>query len=437
MRIWQKYTCVQFRHKRHNDKKWVRIQYGGCYSMVGMAAPAQPLVLGPNCDKIRSILHELGHCMGLNHEHSRPDRDHYITVYRHRINSYHNFEKISRDKAFTFGIPYDYYSIMHYHSRKSSEVVGVQEVVGIQELVGVLSAHYDFHVISYGSLKLGQIKKMTRCQKSDSDSPVAILESIPKISTGTQSNLGAFPDLSLRNARFTSSMEGLSFNVLHYISLWSVVYVHIHYRQILEKICKNFANSYEDNIVTKDKRMMSVIGRYENLSFYNYKLVYMMYNCGAKCPKKRCPGEGFPAKNCICYCKTNTPKDPIRKCSETECRDLIFTCRLHAKNNGCTRMYHHMSKSCRKTCGICPGSNIHHRKENIFLTRISFPVFRDKSQRYHIYKNKSVKCRILPSLCQFAKGENHLMRNLGEQVADKCGCKETEMIVNEGEGINE
>ncbi|CAI9719290.1 metalloproteinase nas-13-like isoform X3 [Octopus vulgaris] len=236
MRIWQKYTCVQFRHKRHNDKKWVRIQYGGCYSMVGMAAPAQALVLGPNCDKIRSILHELGHCMGLNHEHSRPDRDYYITVYRHRINGYHNFEKLSRDKAFTFGIPYDYYSIMHYHSRRNVQKNDVQAKASLQKIVFATGLNVNRDVASVGR-----------------------------------------------------SLQILPVNANVFI-------------------CRGIARKYADN-----------------------------------------------AEEATCIIRN--------KCSVVININVAFT--------------------------------------------------------------------------EFAKGENHLMRNLGEQVADKCGCKETEMIVNEGEGINE
>ena len=63
-------------------------------------------------------LHELGHCLGLLHEHQRPDRDLYITI---------DFDNILPEYAFNFEIednplireqdfPYDYDSIMHYYT---------------------------------------------------------------------------------------------------------------------------------------------------------------------------------------------------------------------------------------------------------------------------------------------------------------------------------
>lgn len=65
------------------------------------------------------VLHELGHCLGLLHEHQRPDRDLYVEVVWDNIwpEFEFNFEiknnPLIREEEF----PYDYNSIMHYHSR--------------------------------------------------------------------------------------------------------------------------------------------------------------------------------------------------------------------------------------------------------------------------------------------------------------------------------
>ena len=60
----------------------------------------------------RLYLHEFGHVIGFNHEHSRQDRDRYVTINTGNIRSgvERNFEKLDYVK----NTPYDYYSIMHY-----------------------------------------------------------------------------------------------------------------------------------------------------------------------------------------------------------------------------------------------------------------------------------------------------------------------------------
>jgi hypothetical protein len=65
------------------------------------------------------MTHELGHALGLFHEQSRPDRDDYVTVLTNNINpaAIPNFDKSSSDDVQTYGIPYDYGSVMHYALR--------------------------------------------------------------------------------------------------------------------------------------------------------------------------------------------------------------------------------------------------------------------------------------------------------------------------------
>lgn len=62
------------------------------------------------------VLHELGHVLGLYHEHSRPDRDNYIIVNDNNIRAdkEKEFKKYSEVYVNTYGVDYDYSSIMHY-----------------------------------------------------------------------------------------------------------------------------------------------------------------------------------------------------------------------------------------------------------------------------------------------------------------------------------
>ncbi len=85
----------------------------GCASWVGRQGGPQQVWTGAGCSR-GSMMHEIGHALGLEHEHTRPDRDQHIAI---------NWENIDSDKVDNFAIsdhsrrtygPYDYGSIMHY-----------------------------------------------------------------------------------------------------------------------------------------------------------------------------------------------------------------------------------------------------------------------------------------------------------------------------------
>ena len=87
----------------------------GCASWVGKIGGEQSLWVGQTCTA-GSVIHELGHAIGLFHEHTRTDRDNFITVL---------WENILDGKDFNFDImdagaddlgSYDYDSVMHYGS---------------------------------------------------------------------------------------------------------------------------------------------------------------------------------------------------------------------------------------------------------------------------------------------------------------------------------
>jgi hypothetical protein len=87
---------------------------GECEAIVGRAGGEQQ-VGGSNSCTVATILHELGHTVGLWHEQSRPDRNTYVSVnYNDLIKgSISNFNQIY-DNAQTFGTFFDYASIMEY-----------------------------------------------------------------------------------------------------------------------------------------------------------------------------------------------------------------------------------------------------------------------------------------------------------------------------------
>ena len=96
-----------------------------CASNVGKVSRGQNLIILHELCGYDSTLHELGHTIGLLHEHMRPDRDQYIQVNKENVRLLTGWddEKINRNFdpkpnfGETFGTQYDLMSIMHYPER--------------------------------------------------------------------------------------------------------------------------------------------------------------------------------------------------------------------------------------------------------------------------------------------------------------------------------
>ncbi|XP_042565268.1 high choriolytic enzyme 2 [Clupea harengus] len=106
-------TCIKFVPRTH-EANFLNIQpKRGCWSFLGMTGGSQTLSLQtPACMWSGVASHELMHALSFVHEHSRSDRDTYVTILWDNImrGQTHNFQK---HKTY-INTAYDYNSVMHY-----------------------------------------------------------------------------------------------------------------------------------------------------------------------------------------------------------------------------------------------------------------------------------------------------------------------------------
>ncbi|XP_004074494.1 zinc metalloproteinase nas-4 [Oryzias latipes] len=113
MAMVSKHTCVSFHRKNGSESDYLFFRIGhGCASFVGYRGGKQEVFLAPECS-VGNIAHEILHTLGFQHEHTRLDREKYITILPENIISgmENNFRTYNGE---TFDLQYDYTSIMHY-----------------------------------------------------------------------------------------------------------------------------------------------------------------------------------------------------------------------------------------------------------------------------------------------------------------------------------
>ncbi|XP_055356658.1 uncharacterized protein LOC129601790 [Paramacrobiotus metropolitanus] len=110
-------NCVNF-VARTNETDFVKFQKSfQCSSNIGRIGQKQLIQLTSGCIlHYGCIQHELMHTLGFYHEQSRLDRDDYVFI---NWNNIATEDKIQFEKRTgeTYGLPYDYQSIMHYEMK--------------------------------------------------------------------------------------------------------------------------------------------------------------------------------------------------------------------------------------------------------------------------------------------------------------------------------
>ncbi|GBM77920.1 Astacin-like metalloprotease toxin 1 [Araneus ventricosus] len=101
-----------------------------CWSFWGsLNQGEQKLSLDDRCDNPGTILHELLHTLGFEHEHNRSDRDDYLNIHLENVNKeyHHVFNKLQphENRLLT---EFDFSSIMLYGERYYAKEDGLKSM---------------------------------------------------------------------------------------------------------------------------------------------------------------------------------------------------------------------------------------------------------------------------------------------------------------------
>jgi hypothetical protein len=111
-------TCVE--RTNQVDYAYVRTHYGdqcggSSCSLVGKVGKAQNLwILADHWADDSVLQHEIGHALGLLHEHQRPDRDNYVLIIEANIIPDYKDQFYKYSDRLSVATDYDFNSIMHY-----------------------------------------------------------------------------------------------------------------------------------------------------------------------------------------------------------------------------------------------------------------------------------------------------------------------------------
>lgn len=142
-----------------SELDFIEIQHadGYCASHVGRIGGVQFIQLDPQCLVNGIVYHEIMHTLGFFHEHTRPDRDGFVTVLWENIeNGYEqNFVKRIGSEVDSQGVQYDFDSVMHYGDNYFAKEDGLKTIDAGENQIGQRSHMTD--------LDIRQIQLLYKC----------------------------------------------------------------------------------------------------------------------------------------------------------------------------------------------------------------------------------------------------------------------------------
>ncbi|MCU0788791.1 MAG: M12 family metallopeptidase, partial [Verrucomicrobia bacterium] len=115
-REWETFANVHF-IARTSQPNYILVEevagLSGGQATVGMVGGQQAFKIGPNAWSRSVLCHELGHTLGMVHEHQRSDRDSFVTILTNNIASGQEANFVKLPTSQNLGA-YDFLSIMHY-----------------------------------------------------------------------------------------------------------------------------------------------------------------------------------------------------------------------------------------------------------------------------------------------------------------------------------
>ncbi|KAG5682266.1 hypothetical protein PVAND_011630 [Polypedilum vanderplanki] len=170
-------TCIKFipRRPSHSDYIVIENAQSGCWSSVGRISGEQKVNLqSPGCvTKTGTVVHELLHVLGFLHEQNREDRDKFVKIIEGNIrNGYEvNFKKAESGETSSFGVAYDYGSVLHYSANAFSKNGNptIEARMKTSEKMGQREG--------FSKKDIEKVNKMYKCQKTTAEEDPDIMTS--------------------------------------------------------------------------------------------------------------------------------------------------------------------------------------------------------------------------------------------------------------------